>query len=148
MLYDKINSDMKTAMLAKDKDSLSTIRFLKSAIDLYRINNKLSEVTDEVVIDVVSKQIKTHKESIIEFERGGRTDLSDKLKVEIDLLSKYLPKQLSEEEVIEEINKIFDEVKPQGKQDLGKVMKEVSVRLKGKVDMKFVGDIVINKINS
>ena len=148
MLYDKINSDMKTAMLAKDKDTLSTIRFLKSAIDLYKINNKLSEVSDEVVIDVVSKQIKTHKESIIEFEKGERTDLSDKLKVEINLLSKYLPEQLSEEEIILEISKIFDEVKPQGKQDLGKVMKEVSTRLKGKVDMKFVGDIVMNKINS
>lgn len=148
MLYEKITSDMKNAMLSKDKDSLSTIRFLKSAIDLYRINNKLSEVTDEVVIDVASKQIKTHKESIIEFERGGRKDLIDRLNVEIEFLKRYLPEQLSEEEIVEEINKIFDYVKPQGKQDLGKIMKEVTAKLKGRVDMKIVNDIVMNKINS
>lgn len=148
MLYDKINSDMKSAMINKDKDKLSTIRLLKSAIDLYRINNKLNEVTDEAVIDVASKQIKTHKESIIEFENGGRNDLSEKLKAEIEILKTYLPEQLSLEETEAEINKIFDIIKPQGKQDLGKIMKEISANLKGKVDMKVVNDIVMKKINS
>ena len=66
MLYEKLNADMKSAMINKDKDTLSTLRYLKSAIDLYRINNKLDEVTDEVVIDIASKQVKTHKESILE----------------------------------------------------------------------------------
>ncbi len=148
MLYDKINSDMKSAMINKDKDKLSTIRLLKSAVDLYRINNKLNEVTDEAVIDVASKQIKTHKESIIEFENGGRNDLSEKLKAEIEILKTYLPEQLSLEKTEAEINKIFDLIKPQGKQDLGKIMKEISANLKGKVDMKVVNDIVMKKINS
>ncbi len=148
MLYDKINDDMKSAMKDKDKDKLSTIRLLKSAIGLHKINNKIDEVSDEVVVDIVSKQIKTHKESIIEFERGGRNDLSDKLKSEIEILMSYLPEQLSDLEVEKEIDAIFEEIKPKGKEDLGKIMKESSLRFKGKADMKLVNDIVMKKINS
>ena len=97
MLYDTISNDMKEAMKNHDKDSLSTLRLLKSAIDLYLINNKMDrgQASDEVVIDVVSKQVKTHKESIEEFKKGNRQDLIDNLLREIALLSKYLPKQLS-----------------------------------------------------
>ncbi len=148
MLYDKITSDMKSAMINKDKEALGTIRLLKSAIDLYRINNKIDEITDEIVIDVASKQVKTHRESIIEFERGGREDLVNKLNAEIKLLETYLPEQLTEEEIVKELDNIFDEVKPTGKQDMGKIMKEVSARLKGKADIKKVSELVNNKINS
>lgn len=148
MLYDKLNADMKTAMINKDKDTLSTLRYLKSAIDLYRINNKLDEVSDDVVIDVASKQVKTHKESILEFERGNRLDLVDKLKEEIKLLQTFLPEQLSDEEMETEINKIFEIVKPTSKADMGKIMREVNATLKGKVDMKKVSELVNTKINS
>lgn len=147
-LYEQVNSDMIGYMKNKDKDSLSTIRLLKSAIDLARINNKLEEITDELVIEVVSKQIKTHKESIIEFKNAGREDLSSKLEKEIELLSKFLPEQLTNEEIENEINKIFDEIKPNGKSDMGKIMKEANIRLKGKADFKLVSEIVQNKLNS
>ena len=148
MLYEKLNADMKSAMINKDKDTLSTLRYLKSAIDLYRINNKLDEVTDEVVIDIASKQVKTHKESILEFEKGNRLDLAENLKREIKLLETFLPEQLSDEEIEIELNKIFDEVKPTSKADMGKIMREVNSKLKGRVDMKKVSEIVNNKINS
>ena len=148
MLYEKLNADMKSAMISKDKDTLSTLRYLKSAIDLYRINNKLEEVTDEVVIDIASKQVKTHKESILEFEKGNRLDLVENLKREIKLLETFLPEQLSDEEIESELNKIFDEVKPTSKADMGKIMREVNSKLKGRVDMKKVSEIVNNKINS
>ena len=148
MLYEKLNADMKSAMISKDKDTLSTLRYLKSAIDLYRINNKLEEVTDEVVIDIASKQVKTHKESILEFEKGNRLDLVENLKREIKLLETFLPEQLSDEEIEVELNKIFDEVKPTSKADMGKIMREVNAKLKGKVDMKKVSELVNNKINS
>ena len=140
MLYETVAEDMKTAMKNKDKDSLNTLRLLKSAIDFYLVNYKLerNNASDEVVIDVVAKQIKTHKESIEEFKKGNRQDLVDGLEKEIALLSKYLPEQLSEEEVRQEIDKVFDKLKPSSMKDMGNIMKELGPVLKGKADMKLV----------
>lgn len=146
MLYDKINKTMLEAMKSKDKDTLSTIRLLKSAIDLYKINNKLTEITDEVVIEVASKQVKQHRESIEEFRNAGRDDLADHLEKEIKIISEFLPEQLTKEEIENEVNKIFDEIKPEGKKDMGKIMKEANIRLKGKADFKLVSTIVNAKL--
>lgn len=146
MLYDKINKTMLEAMKSKDKDTLSTIRLLKSAIDLYKINNKLTEITDEVVIEVASKQVKQHRESIEEFRNAGRDDLADYLENEIKIISEFLPEQLTKEEIENEVNKIFDEIKPEGKKDMGKIMKEANIRLKGKADFKLVSTIVNAKL--
>lgn len=150
MLYETISNDMKEAMKAHDKDSLNTIRLLKSAIDMYLVNNKLDRNTcsDEIVVDVVSKQVKTHKESIEEFKKGNRQDLVDKLLKEIELLSKYLPKQLTEEEINTEIDKVFDKVKPTSVKDMGLIMKELTSIFKGKADMKTVNEIVRSKLNN
>ena len=149
MLYETISNDMKEAMKAHDKDSLNTIRLLKSAIDLYLVNNKMDRNTcsDEVVIDVVSKQVKTHKESIEEFKKGNRQDLVDGLLKEIELLSKYLPEQLSEEEVRKEIDKAFDKIKPTSMKDMGALMKVLTPVLKGKADMSQVNAIIREKLN-
>lgn len=149
MLYETISNDMKDAMKAHDKDSLNTIRLLKSAIDMYLVNNKMerNSCSDEIVIDIVSKQVKTHKESIEEFKKGNRQDLVDKLLKEIDLLSKYLPKQLTEEEINAEIDKVFDKVKPTSMKDMGLIMKELTPIFKGKADMKTVNEIVRSKLN-
>lgn len=149
MLYETISNDMKEAMKAHDKDSLNTIRLLKSAIDMYLVNNKMerNSCSDEIVIDIVSKQVKTHKESIEEFKKGNRQDLVDKLLKELDLLSKYLPKQLTEEEINSEIDKVFDKVKPTSMKDMGLIMKELTPIFKGKADMKTVNEIVRSKLN-
>lgn len=149
MLYETISNDMKEAMKPHDKDSLNTIRLLKSAIDMYLVNNKMerNSCSDEIVIDIVSKQVKTHKESIEEFKKGNRQDLVDKLLKEIDLLSKYLPKQLTEEEINSEIDKVFDKVKPTSMKDMGLIMKELTPIFKGKADMKTVNEIVRSKLN-
>ena len=149
MLYETISNDMKEAMKAHDKDSLNTIRLLKSAIDLYLVNNKMDRNTcsDEVVIDVVSKQVKTHKESIEEFKKGNRQDLVDGLLKEIELLSKYLPERLSEEEVRKESDKVFDKIKPTSMKDMGALMKELTPILKGKTDMSQVNAIIREKLN-
>ncbi len=147
-LYEKLTEDMKNAMRNKDKDSLSTIRLLKSAIDLNRINNKLDEITDDLVIEVASKQVKTHRESIEEFLRGGRKDLADNLEREIKLISAYLPEQLSKEEIENVLNEIFDIVKPESKKDIGKIMKEANARLKGRADFKVVSEIVNAKLGA
>ncbi len=148
MLYEQVTENMKSAMKSKDKDSLNTLRLLKSAIDLYLVNNKLerNNASDEVVIDVVAKQVKTHKESIEEFKKGNREDLVKNLEREIELLSKYLPKQLTKEEIEVEINKAFDKVKPTSMKDMGLLMKELTPVLKGKADMKLVNSIVKEKL--
>lgn len=150
MLYEKINEAMKEAMRAKDKETLSTIRLLKSAIDLARINAKTreGECPDDLVIEVASKQVKTHKESVEEFRSAGRDDLATALEKEIEIIMAYLPEQLSEEEVKKELDKIFDEIKPEGRKDMGKIMKEANARLKGKADFKLVSEIVNNKLGA
>ncbi len=149
MLYETISNDMKEAMKSHDKDTLSTLRLLKSAVDAYIINNKMERGTasDEVVIDVVSKQVKTHKESIVEFKKGNRQDLVDNLEREIALLSKYLPRQLTSEEIYAEIDKAFEKVKPTSIKEMGLLMKELTPVLKGKADMKEVSNIIKSKLN-
>ena len=149
-LYEKLSEDMKNAMRAKDKETLSTIRLLKGAIDLARINNgtRNDECSDDLVIEVASKQVKTHKESIIEFRNANRNDLADNLEKEIKVISQYLPPQLSDSELEEAIQEIFDDIKPEGKKDMGKIMKEANERLKGRADFKKVSEIVNNKLGA
>ncbi len=149
MLYEKLTNDMKEAMKSHDKESLSTLRLLKSAVDLYLVNNNLerNHASDEVVIDVASKQVKTHKESIEEFKKGNRLDLVEGLEKEIKLLSTYLPEQMSEEEIISNIDKVFEEIKPTSMKDMGAIMKALNPIFKGKADMKFVNEIVKSKLN-
>ena len=150
MLYDTIMTDMKDAMKSHDKETLSTLRFLKSAIDLFKINNKMDRTdspSDEVVIEVVSKQVKTHKESIEEFKKAGRTDLVENLLKEVEVLSKYLPEQLSEDEVRSKIEEVISSINATSIKDMGRVMKELTPIFKGKADMKLVNEIVREKLN-
>ncbi len=149
MLYETISKEMIEAMKSHDKDTLSTLRMLKSDIDLYLVNNKMDRhnASDEVVIDVVSKQIKTRNESIEEFKKGNRQDLVDGLVKEIELLSKYLPEQLTEDEIKAEIDKVFKKLKPTSMKDMGAVMKELGPIFKGKADMKLVNTIVKEKLS-
>ena len=150
MLYETISKDMVNAMKSKDKDTLGTLRLLKSAIDLYLVNNKLdrNNASDEVVIDVVSKQVKTHRESIEEFKKGNRQDLIDNLNREIELLSKYLPEQLSSEELADIVDSVFNEVKPTSVKDMGAIMKAITPLVKGKADMREVNAHIKDKLNN
>lgn len=150
MLYDTIMTDIKEAMKSHDKETLSTLRFLKSAIDLFKINNKMDRTespNDDTVIEVVSKQVKTHKESIEEFKKAGRNDLVENLLKEVQVLSEYLPEQLSEDEVRSKIDEVISSVKASSIKDMGKVMKELTPIFKGKADMKLVNTIVKEKLN-
>lgn len=150
MLYDTIMTDIKEAMKSHDKETLSTLRFLKSAIDLFKINNKMDRTespNDDTVIEVVSKQVKTHKESIEEFKKAGRNDLVENLLKEVQILSKYLPEQLSEDEVRSKIDEVISSIEATSIKDMGKVMKELTPLFKGKADMKLVNTIVKEKLN-
>ena len=144
-MVEQLNKDMIDAMKAKDKDRLTVIRMVKAALKQEQIDHK-KEINDDLLIDVVNKQIKMRKDSITEFEKGGRKDLVDKTQAEIDILMKYLPEQLSHDEVKKIIDEVFTEVKPTSVKDMGKIMKEATAKLKGKADMKEVSTIVKEKL--
>lgn len=146
-MLDRITKDIVDAMKNKDTLKLSTLRLLKGAIDLEKINKKLDTISDEDIVVIISKQIKTRKESIAEFEKGNRTDLIDKTKKEIEILSSYMPELLSEEEVTKIIDEAIVKVNASIIKDMGLVMKEVSAKLKGRADMSLVSSIIKNKLN-
>ena len=146
-LLEKMNKDLIDAMKNKDKDKLTTLRMVKGAMQLERINNKKEE-NEDLLIETVSKQIKMRKESILEFEKANREDLISATKKEIDILSEYLPKQLTEGEIDKIIDDIFDKVKPTSAKEMGIVMKEVTPLLKGKADMKEVSNKIKERISS
>ena len=145
IMVEKLKQDMIEAMKNKEKERLTVIRMVKAAMDQEHIDRK-REINDELLIDVVNKQIKMRKDSISEFEKGGRSDLIEATQREVDILMNYLPEQLSIEEVKDIICAIFDEVKPEGQRDMGKVMKEATSQLKGKADMKEVSNIIKEKL--
>ena len=150
MLKDKIQEDMKAAMLSKNESVLSTIRMLKSAIQYFEIQKGGAgyEASDEDVIEVVGREIKKRKESIELYEKGNRQELADKEKQELDTLQAYLPEQLSEEEVKKMINDAISHTNASGMQDMGKVMGILSPQIKGKADGGMVSSWVRERLTS
>lgn len=144
-MVEKLNKDMIEAMKAKDKDKLTVIRMVKAAMKQEVIDHKKEE-NDDLLIDIVNKQIKMRRDSISEFEKGDRKDLIEKTQSEIDILMNYLPEQLSDTEVEEIINNVFDEVKPESMKDMGKVMGMVTPKVKGRYDMKKVSELIRSKL--
>ena len=145
-LVKELDQDIIQAMKDKDSIKLTTLRGVKGAMKMQSIDHK-KEINNELLIDVVSKEIKTRNESIKEFEKGSRQDLIDKTKAEIEILNKYLPEQLSEEEIVKIIEEVFDTVKPESAKDMGKVMGEITPKVKGKADMGLVSTIIREKLN-
>ena len=146
-MLEKIHNDIINAMKAKDTLRLSTLRLLKGAIDLEKINKRLETLSDEDIYVIIGKQIKTRKESIVEFEKGNRKDLIDKTNEEIKILSSYMPEMLSEEEIINIIDETISLISATSIKDMGSVMREVSPKLKGKADMSLVSSIIKNKLS-
>lgn len=144
-LSERINNDLKEAMKSKDSFRLSVIRMVKGAMQLAKPNPR-EELTDDDVITVISKQIKMRNDSIKEFEAAGRSDLVEQNKKEIEILNTYMPKQLSEEEFTEIIDKVFEEVKPTSQKDMGLIMKNISPLVKGKADMSLVNKLVKERL--
>lgn len=145
-MRDKIINDIMTAMKNKEKEKLSVLRMVKGAIQLEEINKK-KNLDDNEVISVISKQIKTRKESIVEFAKGNRQDLIEQTEKEIEILNEYMPEQLSEAEILLIINKAIEELKPQAISDMGKIMKEINPKLIGKADMSLVSRLVKEKLS-
>ncbi len=144
-MYDKIKEEIVNAMKEKNTLKVQTLRGVKGEIDLEHINKKV-EINDDLVISVLSHQIKTRRESIVEFEKGNREDLINKTNDEIDLLQTFMPKQLSDDEVNQILDTAFDKVKPTSAKDMGLIMREVTPQLKGKADMSKVSSLIKERL--
>lgn len=145
-MRERILADLVAAMKNQDKEKLAVLRMVKGAIQLEEINLK-HELTDDEVLTVLVRQIKTRKESIAEFEKGNRSDLIEATNKEIEILNAYMPAQLSDDEVLKIIEDAFNEVKPESPKDMGKIMGLVTPKLKGKTDMSKVSQIIKEKLN-
>lgn len=123
-----IANDLKDAMKMSDKFTLSVLRMLKSALQNEAINKK-HELSDEEIIAVIKKQVKVRKDSIAEYQKYGKVDLVESLNQEIAVLDKYLPEEMSEEEIDKIIDEVFNELKPSCIKEMGGVMKAISSKI-------------------
>jgi uncharacterized protein YqeY len=137
---------MKTAMRAKDSARLSTVRLLLAAMKQKEVDERV-ELSDTDVVTIIEKMIKQRRESIAQFEKAARQDLADKEKAEIQVLSAYLPQQLSDAEIQKEINSVIAESGARGAKDMGKVMAALKARLAGRADMGKVSGLVKGRLS-
>lgn len=142
-LKQQIDSDIKSAMLAKNKEELTALRSIKSLILLAETEKGVSaEISSETESKLLMKAAKQRKESAEIFKKEGREELAQKELLELEVISRYLPKQMSEDEITIEVKKIIEQVGAKGPQDMGKVMGTATKQLAGKADGKMISEIV------
>lgn len=137
----RLMADMKSALKERNVLKKATITMVRAAI-LQKEKDERTELDDDGVIGVIAKEVKQRKDSIPEYERGGRPDLVDKLNLEVDILMEYLPQQLTENEVDAIVAQTIIEVGANGIKDMGKVMGALMPKLKGRADGKLVNQLV------
>jgi len=139
-LEEQINEDLKNSMKSKDESRLSCLRFLKAALKNKQVE-KMGRLEEDEVRAVISSLIRRATDSVREFRQGGREELAVKEEKEIEILSGYLPKQLSPEEIEGILRETISELSAQGPKDLGRVMKAAMNRMAGRAQGKEVNDI-------
>lgn len=145
-IKNKIENDLKAALKKKKEVEVSTLRMLLAAIKNFEIQRQ-SELSDEEVVTVVQKQIKQRKESIEAFQKGKRDDLVAKEREELEILSKYLPQQLTNDELEKIVKETVEELKA-GQKDFGMVMGKVMEKIRGKAEGSLVAEIVRKNLTS
>ncbi|MCH7678665.1 GatB/YqeY domain-containing protein [candidate division KSB1 bacterium] len=145
-IQDRLSEDLKTAMKAKEKVKVETIRMVRAQLKNFQIA-KRDELTEEDEISVVINAAKIRKEALELYEKSDRQDLIDRERQELEIISAYLPAQLSKEEVDRVVLKVMQEVGASSPQDMGKVMGAAMKELRGKADGKMVQEIVREKLN-
>lgn len=146
-LKERIENDFKDSLKKKDEIAVSALRMLKAAIQNKEIEKRGAKLQEAEVISIIVKQIQQHHDSIEQFTKGKRDDLVKRETIELEILKNYVPKQLSEEEIITVVKKIISEEKADGRPDFGKVMKAAMFQLSGKADGKLVSEIVKRLLN-
>lgn len=147
-LKDKINEEIKSAMKSGDKLRLETIRSIRALILEFEKSGLNKELTPEEELKMISSSVKKRKDAIEQFTNADRTDLVQKEEAELAILMEFMPKQMSEAEVIEFVKKIAGDIGVSGKQDFGKLMPVVIKELKGKADGKIIKSIVENVLGA
>jgi|TARA_B000000609_G_scaffold85317_1_gene64613 hypothetical protein len=145
-LLSDIKNDLKQAMLDKDNFVRDTLRLFMAEVQRFEIDNK-EEVDDAKAVQIINKMIKQRNDSISQFRNGGRDDLADKEQSEVDVLSKYKPEQLSEEDVVVKVKEAIAEVNASSMADMGKVMGILKSTLAGTADMGMVSNVVKNELS-
>ena len=145
-MFEKITKDLTEAMKAKDTFRTSVLRMLKSALKNEEINKK-SPLTDDEVLAIIKKQVKTRKDSMNEYASYNRMDLADSLQKEIDILNAYLPEELSDEELEKIVKETITKVKAESIKQMGMVIKTISSEYGARCDMAKVSQLVKEKLS-
>ena len=141
MLKEKLMEDLKSAMKEKNTNKKNAVQMVRTAI-LQIEKDKGIEVEDEKILEIIAKEVKTRKDSLTEFEKAGRDDLIKQTQEEIEVLSTYLPKQLSKEELTEKIKEIIAQIGASSIKDMGAVMKEAKKQIGTAADGKTINEVV------
>ena len=144
-LKEKLQDDIKAAMRAKEGDKLTTLRLITAAIKQKEVDERI-ELTDPAVLSILEKMIKQRKDSIAQFQLGGRQDLVDKEQAELALLMAYMPAQMSEADIAQVIETAVLQANATGLQDMGKVMALIKPLLAGKADMGLVSQMLKTRL--
>ncbi len=145
-LEERLLEEMKQAMKTNDKLRLSTIRMIRSALKNKEIELR-KKLEDEEAAKVIQVMVRKGEESVEQFQLGGRTDLVEKEKKEIEILKSFLPQPLSHEEVLKIIEQSIQETQASSSKDIGKVMKSVMPKIAGKADGKLINQLVKEKLS-
>ena len=137
-LKGQLQDDMKTAMMAGDKDRLKVVRLIRAAINQIEVDQRI-ELDDAAVLGVLNKMVKQRRDSISQFRDGGRDDLADVELAEIVVIENYLPEQMSDDELDAMIAKAISDIGAESIRDMGKVMGAVKAKAEGRADMAAVG---------
>ncbi|HEY8362647.1 MAG TPA: GatB/YqeY domain-containing protein [Tissierellaceae bacterium] len=145
-LKDRLMEDLKNSMKSKDKVRKDTITMIRAAIKQKEVDER-RELSDDDILDIIAKQLKEKKMAIEEFRKGQREDLVELTEQEMNILLEYLPEQLSEEELEKIVREAINEVNATSIKDMGKVMKVVMPKVKGRADGNMVNQIVKKILN-
>jgi len=141
-LSDRLSQEIKSAMLARDADRLTPLRLLKSAIGYAQIERKTENLADADVIAIIQKEIKKRRDSIDQFEKGGRPELAAKEKTELAVLETFLPQPFSDEELEQLVRATIQEIGATTKKEMGVVIKAVQAKAAGRADGKTISALV------
>lgn len=141
MLKEKLLEDLKDAMKTKNVNKKNAVQMVRTAI-LQIEKDKGIEVSDEQILGIVAKEVKTRKDAIAEYEQANREDLIEKANEEIKALEEYLPKQLTDEELITEVKKVIEKLNATSMKDMGPVMKEAKATIGAQADGKRINEVV------
>ena len=145
-MIEQIDNDLKLALKNQDKFTLSVLRMLKSEFINESRKGTLHELTDDEAIKVIKRQVKVRKDSIDEYKNYGKDELVNDLTKEVEVLSKYLPEEMTEEQIVKVIDEVFAELNPTSMKDMGIVMKAVSAKLTN-ADMAFVSKLIKDRLS-